>query len=289
MKSLRSLANCLGYDVRRRSKVVSDLPVYKQLYSPESVDGRRFYNVGAGSFRHPAWTNIDHPSAWYARAQGDELHLAWDAMALEPLPIQDGIAEVLYTSHTIEHITNAAALNLFREARRALKTGGVFRLTMPNIDLGHAAWRRDDRHYFNWIERYSDPEEARRIGLRIPMDQASTSQVFLWHFATAASTLHVDGGPERTDDEELRRLFDDLPYEEALDACTAKCPGEVQKRYPGNHCNWWNERKLTQFLADAGFAEIRRSGYGQSECPILRNTRFFDNTRPNVSLYVEAK
>jgi DNA-binding IclR family transcriptional regulator len=108
---------------------------------------------------------------------------------------------------------------------------------MPNIDLGHAAWRRGDRHYFNWIERYSDPQKARRVGLRMPMDQTSTSQVFLWHFATAASTLHVDGGAERIDDEELRRLFDDLPYEEALDACTAKCPVEVQKRYPGSHIN----------------------------------------------------
>jgi predicted SAM-dependent methyltransferase len=282
------LAGGLGYEIRRKQPPVSDLSVYTQCFPAESIERRRFYNVGAGSFRHPAWTNVDHPSAWYQQAQAGGLDLAWDALAIEPLPIETGTAEVVYTSHTIEHITNDAAANLFREARRALKPDGVLRLTMPDIDLGHAAWRRDDRHYFNWIDRYSDPELAARIGLRMPMKQATTSQVFLWHFASAASTLHVDGGPRRIDDEQLQRLFETLPYQQALDACTASCPVDVQKRHPGNHINWWNAEKLSAFLAAAGFDDVRRSGCGQSQSPVLRNTRYFDNTRPDVSLYMEA-
>lgn len=288
LKLLRKLANSLGYDVRRKQPPTSDLPVYEQLYSRESIANRRFYNVGAGSFRHPAWTNVDHPSAWYQDSQTGGLDLAWDALAIEPLPIESGVAEVVYTSHTIEHITDAAAENLFREARRALKPGGVFRLTMPNIDLGYAAWRRGDRRYFDWIERYSDPAQYQRIGLRIPMNQASTAQVFLWHFAAAVSTLHVDGAPQRINDDELARLFDSLPYDEALNHCTARCPVEIQKRHPGNHINWWNADKLARLLAAARFTDIRRSGYAQSYCAVLRNTRYFDNTRPSVSLYMEA-
>jgi predicted SAM-dependent methyltransferase len=288
LKVLRKVASALGYDVRHKELPVSDLPIYAQLYPRESLEQRRFYNVGAGSFRHPAWTNVDHPSAWYQQAQRNGMDLTWDALAIEPLPIESGTAEVLYTSHTIEHITDAAAVNLFREANRVLKPGGIFRLTMPDIDLGHAAWRRNDRHYFDWIERYSNPAQAARIASRIPMNQASTSQVFLWHFASAASTLHVDGAPERIDDQALQRIFDTHPYEQALDACTAKCPVEVQKRHPGNHINWWNAEKLSRLLIDAGFREVRRSGYCQSQCPILRNVVYFDNTRPSVSLYMEA-
>jgi predicted SAM-dependent methyltransferase len=288
VKLLRKLAGALGYDVRRRQAPPSDMPVYSRLYSRDAIENRRFYNIGAGSFRHPAWTNVDHPSSWYEDAQATNLDLKWDALANEPLPIESGTAEVLYTSHTIEHITDAAANNLFREARRVLKPGGIFRLTMPDIDLGHAAWRRNDRDYFNWIDRYSSPGDYQRISLRQPMNQASTSQVFLWHFASAASTLHVDGGPQRIDDAELQRLFDTLPYEQALSACTAKCPVEVQQRHPGNHINWWNADKLGRLLREAGFTDVYRSGYAQSRCPILRNTRFFDSTRPNVSLYMEA-
>ena len=38
----------------------------------------------------------------------------------------------------------------------------------------------------------------------------------------------------------------------------------------------------------AGFTKIYLSGYGQSFSPVLRNTFFFDNTAPELSLYVEA-
>lgn len=288
MRMLRQLFGALGYDVRKKRPIDFGLGVYRSVYARESVEGRRFYNIGAGSFRHPAWTNVDHPSAWYQVAQSGGLDLAWDALAIEPLPIESDVAEIVYTSHTIEHVTDPAAENLFGEAHRVLKPGGVFRLTMPNIDLGYAAWRRDDRFYFDWIDRYSAPAEYTRIGLRMPMNQASTAQVFLWHFASAASTLHVDGAPERIGDGELRRLFESLPYEQALNQCTAKCPVEVQKRHPGNHINWWNADKLARCLTEAGFTDVRRSGYAQSQCPVLRDTRYFDNTRPSVSLYMEA-
>jgi hypothetical protein len=42
-------------------------------------------------------------------------------------------------------------------------------------------------------------------------------------------------------------------------------------------------------LEQAGFTDIIRSGYGQSRCPVLRNTRFFDSTHPKHSIYVEAR
>ena len=43
---------------------------------------------------------------------------------LEPLPIADSSAEVVYTlAHTVEHINNEAAQNMFNEAYRILKPG----------------------------------------------------------------------------------------------------------------------------------------------------------------------
>jgi len=41
-------------------------------------------------------------------------------------------------------------------------------------------------------------------------------------------------------------------------------------------------------LRKAGFSKIFLSGYGQSFSPVLRNTDLFDNTHPEISLYVEA-
>lgn len=63
---------------------------------------------------------------------------------------------------------------------------------------------------------------------------------------------------------------------------------ENTKKYPGNHINWWNPKKITSILEDTGFTKIYLSGYGQSFCPILRDINIFDNTHPKLSFYIEA-
>jgi len=177
---------------------------------------------------------------------------------------------------------------MFREAFRILKKGGILRITMPNIDLHYRAYRANDRHYFYWIGRYSNLKYYRKINLNAPLNQASIQQIFLWTFAASASTLHNDGSPERIPDEQLDALFREKPYEEALNYCTSKCSLEAQHKYPGNHINWWNGDKTVRMLREAGFSDVRLSAYGQSFCPVLRDTLLFDSTHPRVSLYVEA-
>lgn len=273
-----------GYDVRALD--VDDLDLYRRVHGEEAVRERRFYNVGAGTFRHPAWTNVDHESEWYG---GTQINLEWDLLALTPFPARDAHAEIVYTSHTIEHVTDEAVRNLFKETHRVLKPGGVCRVTAPNIDLDYRAFREGDREHFrHYIDRYSVPDNWRKLFTRSLAD-ASLQQLFLVRFATNASTLHVDGAPSRIADEEVDRLFREVPYEKALDACVARCSLDVQRRFPGNHINWWNPDKVQRCLRDAGFEDVYVSAYGQSRSPVLRNTDYFDNTHPKLSLYVEAK
>src|SRR5262245_14692417 len=49
-------------------ETVSD-DVYFRHYSAGALENRRFYNIGAGTFRHRFWTNIDHGSAHFAGQQ----------------------------------------------------------------------------------------------------------------------------------------------------------------------------------------------------------------------------
>ena len=120
------------------------------------------------------------------------------------------------------------------------------------------------------------------------LSEASIQQIFLGHFATSLSPLRICGSPERISDEELDRIFGEMEYEEALNYCTSKCSLEIQKKNPEEHINWWNEKKAFRMLKEAGFEETYRSGYGQSFCPVLRNTSLFDNTHAKISLYMEA-
>ncbi len=63
-------------------------------YSQESLEKRRFYNVGAGGFYHRYWTNVDYDSEWY-RGRHDHPFLKYDLTSGEPLPIETGTAEII--------------------------------------------------------------------------------------------------------------------------------------------------------------------------------------------------
>ncbi len=286
-KSIVKYLRKLGVSVSKIDK--DDYPeMYLEVYGKEAVDNRRFYNIGAGGFYHPAWTNIDKKNQWYESAQGDKIGIDWDAMLLKPFPLDSDKAEVAYSSHTVEHMPDEAALFMFKEVHRILKKGGVFRMTMPNIDLHYRAYKAGDKRYFYWTKLYRTAKQYKRIMLNQPLHTASIQQIFLWAFAGSTSTLSSDGSKRRFTDTDIDQLFEEKGMKEALDHCCSNCEMEIQNKYPGNHINWWNEEKAIKMLSEAGFETIYRSGYGQSVAPALRNTFLFDNTHPKISLYIEA-
>jgi hypothetical protein len=68
----------------------------------------------------------------------------------------------------------------------------------------------------------------------------------------------------------------------------AMCFWDEHIKSPGDHINWFTESKLHSMLDAAGFRTIFRMGYSQSLFPVLRNRAYFDGTRPNFSIYMEA-
>lgn len=286
---LRRIPRFCGYDVVRwKNPLRDDRKLYEQLYDRQVLARRPFFNVGAGDFHHPYWTNVDQSSAWYAARTDGHSFIEHDLLQLQPLPVADGAAEIVYTSHTLEHVTNEAAQFFCREAFRILGPQGLMRIVVPDADLLSRAYRLGDRFFDPMVRKYDKADRARRVCLDRPASELSCQQLFLWRIATSVSIHHTDGAGERMTDQEVDEAFASLPYERALNWITSKCDLDVQRRYPGNHINWWSYSKMASFLAAAGFVHIRRCGYGQSASPLMRNTRLFDNTHPEMSLYVEA-
>ena len=66
-----------------------------------------------------------------------------------------------------------------------------------------------------------------------------------------------------------------------------KIPDDLElSDYP--HINWLNFDKLSRMLAEAGFVDIEKSGYGQSKELVFCDTQTFDYTGSKISLFIEA-
>ncbi len=280
---IRALMNKAGFDIKRVSNPYS-LSLYHSLYDQATLDRRPFYNIGAGSFWHPLWTNIDYISDWYKPVQKKVLH--HDLMSKERLPIDSNSAKVIYTSHTIEHLKEDAVSVFFQESFRALMQGGVFRVTTgPDAETDFRAMTAGDNHWFYWDNWYVQCGSFEHIYHR-PATSVPIEERWLHHFASALAPNDITPSNHKFHAHEIRKIVDELGFEGALDFFTSKC--EFDPKRPGNHISWWTHTKVIQFLKDAGFSTIYRSGFGQSASPVLRNTMLFDSTHPQISIYVEA-
>jgi predicted SAM-dependent methyltransferase len=82
-------------------------------------------NIGCGSVWHPDWINLDvHPVSPEVRA--------WDAD--HGLPFEDGSIDGCYASHLLEHLSREGAQRLLLECLRVLRSGGVLRLAVPDLE-----------------------------------------------------------------------------------------------------------------------------------------------------------
>lgn len=277
-----------GLEVKNVSKK-PDLDLYIRKYGRQSVDQKRFYNVGHSAFFHPAWTVVDY----FKKKDGSvvlpgDFAIHYDLMSFQPLPIETSTAELIYSSHTLEHVTNKAVSFFLKEAYRILKPGGIVRIVTPDIKLTYQAWRDNDADFFFWVPNSYPDGNWHEANLKIPLKEASLTQVFLEDFASTASEITAIGADKRISDEEMNHIFSTMKMEDALDYCINRCPEELQQQFPYHHMNWFTEEKLGNMLSNAGFKEIYASRWGQSRSAPMRNTDYFDTTTPKLSMYMEA-
>lgn len=281
-KQIRNFLEQLGFEIKRKERW--DNKAAYEAFPKNSLSAKHFYNIGAGSFQHPYWTNIDFKSEYYSKIQKDFIN--YNLMEMKPLPIDNDAAEIVYSSHTIEHINDEAALYMFKEAFRILKPGGCIRLTAPNAWLEYQAYKRNDVSYWYWVGQGAKPSNQKSLN-KSPLSGASIHQAFLHHFAAQLCEIDPDNTPKKKySDTEISEYFSNNSDVSSLDFFTKQC--SFNAHYPGNHINWWTREKVISFLKEAGFSNPYVSGWGQSVFPPLRDTNLFDNTHPRISLYVEA-
>lgn len=263
------------------------LPLYKKLYDAETLAQKPFYNIGAGAFRHPYWTNLDLPSDSYTHMhQRSGAFIAYNIAEKKPLPICDNSAKIFYTSHTIEHVKQDSVLYLFHEVYRALEPGGIFRVTTgPDAETDYRALRNNDGEWFYW-DLLCTKRNLYGRDFTGPPDARPLAERWLSHVATALAPHTKAPSTIKYHEKEILAKLDELGLQAALEFFTSQCP--FNPDWPQSHVEWWTHDRVISYLQKAGFKTVYRSGYGQSASPLMRRCNLFDSTYPQISIYVEA-
>lgn len=138
-------------------------------------------NVGGGKGhpRLPGWTIVDLRDSADLRLNICE----------QPLPYADSSVDVIFTSHTLEHIPPERLAFVLGEFRRVIKpgalvgntfTGGLIRILVPDIALAVAAYAKGDREFFERSE-VTTRDPAAPLGGRLMSWFYSNSAVGFGH------------------------------------------------------------------------------------------------------------
>lgn len=84
---------------------------------------KRYINIACGGCYIDSWQNFD-----YAPNSGSVIK----SDLLKSLPIENDYADVVYSSHFIEHIPKQLVTNFLKECYRIMKPGGHLRLVLPD-------------------------------------------------------------------------------------------------------------------------------------------------------------
>jgi SAM-dependent methyltransferase len=128
-------------------------------------------NWGCGPTPPSGWINADLLSAPGVTLRND----IRDGLALPDASVDYAVA-----IHALQDLAYLDVVPALRELRRVLRSGGVLRLGLPDLERAIEAWLRHDRGYF-----YIPDEEARTLGGKLIVQAiwyGSTRTPFTWDF-----------------------------------------------------------------------------------------------------------
>ena len=130
----------LGSIVNRYNNNFSFYSAYedKTLYKEFDLKSSTFINLGSGGFHHKYWINYDYPgqTKYYRKVQGKKNvdYFPIDLCSNDSLDALPKNIDLVYMSHTLEHIQYSSAEILFKKLASLMKNNSTFRIAIPDID-----------------------------------------------------------------------------------------------------------------------------------------------------------
>tara|TARA_R110000868_G_scaffold30953_3_gene113860 strand:+ start:8256 stop:8867 length:612 start_codon:yes stop_codon:yes gene_type:complete len=160
-----------------------------------------YLELGANKKRGLNWDAVNITSNY-----GDSDIILQDLTALPIRGVPGSYYDGVFSEHFIEHFYKYQGINIFNEAKRVLKPGGVFRTTMPAYDFIEYLVGPDDlsqdefvKHYY---ERYIVQEKfcakghaKKRIQEQVALGllYQKGEHLYLWGIEEMKETLNAIG------------------------------------------------------------------------------------------------
>ena len=140
-------------------------------------------HLGCGRDRKQGWINID-------RAAGVGPDFVWDVV--HGLPFDDNSCDYIFHEHMLEHLDPLQGRRLLEECRRVLKTGGVVRIAMPDLQsivrhVHEGTWREQQ-----WVKELGD-EKIRTGAEMLNIAMRSWGHVWLYDWEELARRIEESG------------------------------------------------------------------------------------------------
>jgi len=241
---------------------------------------RKYLNIGGGDFLKEDWRVLDYYTDWYDYAS---VFIDYD-INLEKKnqwPIDTGDFDLVYSSHTLEHLTDSAVEHTLREAYRILSPGGTIRINVPDLSIAIRAYEENSIEWFEnvWLENYTDSvyfAENKCPGYELEFYLLSFFATYL------ARVRHTETNFQR-----VREDWKEKGVETFLDTYSNMIRDEWQAEYPGWHRNWFTPDRLKRLLSSVGFTNTIETDCRQSRIPEMCTSEF--DKRPHISVFVEAE
>jgi SAM-dependent methyltransferase len=265
-------------------------------------------NFGCGQRFAKGWVNIDFHSA---HPEVRRVNL------LRRLPYPDGCFDVVYSSHVLEHFTLQTAEAILREAWRILKTGGLIRVIVPDLEntcreylrvLDQVDNSRLAQRQYDWIilELLDQLTRTETSGLSDPFRRrllAANDTEMIEYVKSRTDTNPWTAGPPKSLAQKLRRLT----WNEIKTRLLYLYVSGVKKLLPqslrqvitdntriGEKHKWMYDRhNLALLMGQCGFSEISFLAAGRSAIPGFNEDHL--DIQPDgtpykrASLYCEAR
>ena len=124
-----------------RSMETDSLLHQKQSVIESYSDSPFYLNVGGGQFVRDHWRVLDFYSDWYDYEE-EFIDYNLNLEDLSQWPIENDTVDLVYTSHTLEHLSDSAVGHVIDECARVLKPQRSIRISVPDIDLALRYYER---------------------------------------------------------------------------------------------------------------------------------------------------